>query len=358
MIYNVPENSKLPTDKLSAVFNNTSASYKFYWFISLLQILVETGDRKISIKSILIRMICNAWYPINYYKLNFGFSDKLNENIFIIQQYLDIPIDISFDELYNILKSSTDPTVVRLIFHFDQHVPFRFLSPWIRGTRSEVVEESQAYADNCLYSLNIRDERYIEINPIWEDYLISHNKILLDFTYWNLLLYLQRRNPNVPNIGNKLIKPIERGSLTRQRQFWNLVLHECENLKCIYTGKPLEIDNYDVEHFIPWSFVSHDEMWNLIPADSSVNRSKSNKLPSDVYFSSFADLQYNGIKTVFEKHPRIKLLEDYLILGSSISDIIQKPIGEFKEKYYKVVSPLIQIASNSGFEFWTNTLNE
>jgi len=75
-----------------------------------------------------------------------------------------------------------------------------------------VVEQSQFFKDDCLYSLNINNEKSIEINPLWEEYLITNNKILLDFAYWNLLQYLQTRNPNVPNIGNKLIKPIERGS--------------------------------------------------------------------------------------------------------------------------------------------------
>ena len=359
MPYNLPENINTTSNKLSSVFNNTTASYKFYWFISLLQLFVERGDRNIPIKDILVRMICNAWYPINYFKLNFGFSDKLDQNIDTIQSILNIPMDISLSDLYEILQNSTNPLVNNLILHFDQHVPFRFLSPWINGSKRDVVEQSQYFKNNCLYSLNTNINKQIEINPHWVEYLTTNNKILLDFTYWNLLQYLQTRNPNVPNIGNKLIKPIIRGSLTKQRDFWNLVLSETASLKCIYTGRSLQVGNFDVEHFIPWSFVSHDQMWNLIPADSSINCSKSNKLPPlDKYFDSFVDMQYEAIKIVFDKKPKIKLLEDYMILGSGINDIVQKPYSEFKEKYYKVLSPLIQIASNSGFEFWKNTLYE
>ena len=359
MPYILPQNSNIQTNKLSSVFNNTTASYKFYWFISLLQLFAERGDRHIPIRDILVRMICNAWYPINYFKLNFGYSDKLDQNIDTIQSVLNIPIDVSLSDLYDILQTSTDPFVNSLILHFDQHVPFRFLSPWIKGSKREVVEQSQFFKDDCLYSLNTNNKKYIEINPHWVGYLTTNNKILLDFSYWNLLQYLQTRNPNVPNIGNKLIKPITRGSLNKQRDFWNLVLGETGSLKCIYTGKSLQARDFDVEHFIPWSFVSHDQMWNLIPADRSVNCSKSNKLPPlERYFDSFVKMQYDAVNTVFKKNPNMKLLEDYMILGSGINDIVQKPYLEFKDKYYKVLSPLIQIASNSGFEFWNHVTYE
>ena len=359
MPYNLPLNHNLSTNKLSSVFNNTTASYKFYWFISFLQLFAERGDQKIPIKDILIRMICNAWYPINYFKLNFGYSDKLDQNIVTIQRLLNIPMDILLDDLYEIIQSSTDTRVNNLIIHFDQHVPFRFLSPWLNGSNKEIMMQSQLFKNDCLYSLNLIGGNFIEINPLWTEYLISNNKILLDFSYWNLLKYLQTRNPNVPNIGNKLIKPSMRLSLNRQRNFWNLVLDETDSFKCIYTGKTLELGNFDIEHFIPWSFVSHDQMWNLIPADSSVNCSKSNKLPSlDKYFNSFVDIQYKAINIVSNKNPNMRLLEDYLILGSSISDIAKKPYSEFKEKYYKILSPLIQIASNSGFQFWNHVTYE
>ncbi|WP_367268579.1 HNH endonuclease domain-containing protein [uncultured Pedobacter sp.] len=37
--------------------------------------------------------------------------------------------------------------------------------------------------------------------------------------------------------------------------------------------------SFAVEHFIPYAFVSHDLIWNLIPADPSFNSRKNNKLP-------------------------------------------------------------------------------
>ena len=351
----IPENKDLSTNKLSSVFNNTAASYKFYWFISLIQLFSDRRENTIPVRDILIKMICNAWYPINYFMLNFGYSDKLNENIFLIQKLLKVPIDSSTDNLYKLLQNTENPSVNKLIFHFEQLVPYRFLSPWIKGSKTEVIRKSQNFTGNCLYRLNQENTKTIEINPAWKDYLLFNSKILLDFSYWNLLQYLQIRNPNIPNIGNKLIKPIKRENLSRQRNFWNFVISETRYLKCIYTGKKLQPGDYDIEHFIPWSFVSHNQLWNLIPADSSVNSSKGNKLPSlEKYFESFVTVHYDAINIAVKKNLNPKLLEDYLTLGPNIEIIGQRSYAVFKEKYYQLISPLIQIAGNSGFEHWNN----
>ena len=64
--------------------------------------------------------------------------------------------------------------------------------------------------------------------------------------------------------------------LEQVRKLWEIILQR-ETILDIYTNKPIESE-YDIDHFIPWSFVMNDELWNLIPMDSSLNSSKSNRL--------------------------------------------------------------------------------
>ena len=66
MIY-LPEDLNVSVKKISSCFNNTSASYKFYWFISILDAVSEQKE-KISKKEIFCRMIANAWYTIKHKK--------------------------------------------------------------------------------------------------------------------------------------------------------------------------------------------------------------------------------------------------------------------------------------------------
>jgi 5-methylcytosine-specific restriction endonuclease McrA len=194
---------------------------------------------------------------------------------------------------------------------------------------------------------------FIQINPIWINYLVENSKILKDFCYWNLSLYLQKRNPNVPDIPNKLIQPATRKALAQQRsKFWDIVIKEHGDLKCIYTGKTIKIGEYAVEHFVPYSFVSHDLIWNLIPADKVFNSSKSDKLPSiEKYFNPFFNLQKTAIEIINAKSPKNIFLEDYSTIFPDINEISALPNSFTKEKFKEKIQPLITIASNNGFEF-------
>lgn len=349
----IPLNGNISTCELSHVFNNTSATYKFYWFMSILDILVREDENRIEIKDVLIKMIVSAWYPVNYFKLSFGVGDNLHKNIEVLKNKLDLPIDVSADELLLTLKINTDRDVNTLITHFSQHVPYRFLSPWIPyNSNKDTIVKSQMFHNNCIYKIE-DNAKIIEINPKWISYLKSNYKILQDFTLWNLTQFIQIKNPNSPNISNKLIKPIQRDSLTVQRNFWKTVFNELGTINCIYTGNSLTIENFDMEHFIPWSFVTHNQLWNLVPADGSINSSKSNKLPKlDKYIKPYVEIQREAIRIVKSIKPNSKLLEDYLVLGPDIESILSYSESKLIYSYKNILAPLIQIAHNSSFQYW------
>lgn len=349
----LPHHARVNVAIISSIFNKTTATYKFYWFLSVLEIFGERQQGAIPIRKILSQMICNAWYPIHYFKLSFGFADMLSHHSKEIQLLGNIPYNIDKNDLCQWLVNNQDRRVLRLIDHFSKQVPYRFLSPWLPGqTDSNVVKLSETFTNNCLYRIN-KQNKTIEINPLWADYLLTNRGILEDFCYWNLALYLQAKNPNTPDIPNKLIKATERGPLGRQRKFWKIVFHEYHDISCIYTGRQLISPEFAMEHFLPHSFVSHDLLWNLVPADPSINSSKSNKIPDLHFFiQKFTHLQKKAVSCVYQKKPEHKMLEDYLILGSSIPDLLHLADEDFATRYYNVLSPLCQIAKNMGFESW------
>ena len=45
----------------------------------------------------------------------------------------------------------------------------------------------------------------------------------------------------------------------------------------------MQTDKIDVDHFIPWSFLKDDNLWNLVLACPSCNRKKNDKLPDSKY---------------------------------------------------------------------------
>lgn len=353
---NLPTDKNLDTRLLTQIYNNTVATYKFYWFVSILDLVVKEQRRQISFWEVVVGMIAEAWYPIHYFRLSFGKSDSLYSQIIELQKELNIPIDAKKDEIKKqIFNNLNTPKIRGLLRVFILNVPYRFLSPWINYTTDNaVVELSQSYTNDCIYS--IKGET-IEINPKWQQYLNDNYLILRDFTFWNLTVFLQKRNPNVPDVPSKLVKPILRDSLVKQRHFWDTFIDINGSIKCIYTGKELYKKNYDLDHFVPWSFVSHNLLWNLLPADSSINSSKSNNLPLlDEYLRPFAKMHQKAIQVIYPKNPNNKLLEDYLTLHDSLSDLVQLSDNDFLNVFQKTFSPMVQIAENMGFKYWQKSL--
>lgn len=352
----IPQSDILTTNRLGKIFSNTVATYKFYWFVSIMQIHAKSDNPRISVWDIVIRMVANAWYPIHYFRLSFGKSDSLFDIVMSMQQITQIPIDANAEKVISgIAEMLGDKQVRGLLNTLTLNVPYRFLSPWIRYKCDEdVIIRSQQLENNCLYALYKNNGKfYIELNPAWDAYLHSHYGILLDYTYWNLTQFLQSRNPNVPAISNKLIRPDVRTSLTRQHDYWDMVMEIGGPIHCIYTNKLLHPKDYDLDHFIPWSFVTHDLLWNLIPSDGSVNSSKNNKLPViDLYLPKLAYVQHSALQTMINYNKTPKILEDYISLGYTARDMADMSSEQFLEVYKKTFNPISQIATNMGFETW------
>lgn len=352
----IPQSDILTTSRLGRIFRSTSATYKFFWFISLMQIHAKRKDLKVSVWDLVIRMVANAWYPIHYFRLSFGKSDSLYDIVKALQRLTGIPIDANNDVVIAGLTSRlNDKQIKEILNTLTLNVPYRFLSPWIKYLSDEdVIARSQRYENGCLYSLyKGNGDFYLLLNPIWDAYLHTHYNILMDFAYWNLTLFLQMRNPNVPSIPNKLIRPIKRNSLKKQHDYWDMVMDLNRSIHCIYTNKELHRGEYDLDHFIPWSFVAHDLLWNLIPSDGSINSSKNNNLPDlNIYLPKLATLQHHSLQLVLKHGKEPEVLEDFVSFKYSARELADMDDVRFYELYKRTITPIYQIALNMGFETW------
>ncbi|MGL2965866.1 HNH endonuclease domain-containing protein [Flavobacterium sp. XGLA_31] len=350
---NLPNSEQLPVSKLAASFGNTSATYKFYWLLGIVE-LVEEGETTIPKRKLFARMIANPWYTVNYFHVSFGKQDLIQQAVQTVLEQEGLTIDLKKSNLLAVLENSSLKSTQQTLQHFNKNVPHWFLSPWFGKTVSEndaayrkrIYASSQTFENDCLYALY---DDHIIINPKWVTYLQANAKVLKDFIYWNLTLFLQVRNPNVPDIANKLIRPPFRGSLTNQRKnYWDIFFKELGSVDCIFTNTPLTIDRYALDHFVPHAFVSHDLIWNLVPIDKGFNSTKSDKLPSmDAHFDGFYRLQKQAFEIVHHYNSRNKLLEEYLTLFPELNSVDQFDYGRFKEE----IQPLVTIAHNNGFGY-------
>lgn len=343
----LPNSQLLSVDKLSSVFSSTSATYKFYWFLAILE-LVDEGNTHILKRNLFSRMISNSWYTVNYFHVSFGKQDLIQDSVKRILEIEGLTINENKNIINAVLENTGKIDTIRILNHFDKNVPHWFISSWFSGNRNEIYARSENFDLGCIYRL---EKDFIEINPMWVSYLQSNSKILKDFCFWNLSLFLQKRNLNVPDIPNKISKSITRNSLLKQtNEYWKLVFNELGAIDCIFTNKRLFFDEkkYALDHFIPHAFLSHDLIWNLIPIDKTFNSVKGDKLPSiNKYFDKFYNLQKAAFEIVKIHNPKNRFLEDYL----TIFPDLQEDNGFDFVRYKETVQPLITIASNNGFSF-------
>ena len=91
----LPQSGTLPIEPLTRIFKNTSATYKFYWFMGILDLYVKKDMKRMSIWDLMVEMTANAWYPVSYFRLSFGKSDSLRDAIISLQEVNSLPMNIN-----------------------------------------------------------------------------------------------------------------------------------------------------------------------------------------------------------------------------------------------------------------------
>ena len=94
----LPKSNGLPVNLLAACFNNTSATYKYYWLLSILQ-AVEEGNLKVSKRDLFARMISNAWFTVNYFHVSFGKQDLIQQAIEAIKSRLALEAIVKAEKI-------------------------------------------------------------------------------------------------------------------------------------------------------------------------------------------------------------------------------------------------------------------
>ena len=327
----LPYEYNINVPALSNIFANTTNSYKFLFFQALLLLFKNSHFKKdtFTFDELEEEIIEIARYPINVFKLNFGTQDKISENI--------------QGKSTNLMK----------------YVPYRLLTPFFTnqlsgmkdGVKNKLIEKlsNKNQQFNSVYKvIGNKVELYVE----WAEYLKSHYAIIESWVFWHWVNYLQEKNPNAIALVNKLQKPSVRASLSHQTKYWKTVLNHTE-LHCIFSNKPITKQDLSLDHFLPWSFIGHDQLWNLIPVSRSVNSSKSDNIPSmDSYLDKFVNMQLLGLD-ISHKNMSKRVWEnqvDDFVLGLNVDfpDLLnQNEI--IVRNYREIIPPLANVAHNMGF---------
>lgn len=178
-----------------------------------------------------------------------------------------------------------------------RYVPYRFIRPFFAQELSgigesrihpEIFDRAAVWGHDCLYRILGTSSRAtaVEVSPPWAAYVLTHQAILREWTQWHLSRYLARLNPFAVAIPHKLGAP-ERRALTAERKLAVAVvkfhLDRAAPIRCIYSDRRIDLNHFELDHFLPRAFVAHDRFWNLVPADPEVNLSKLASIPDEEY---------------------------------------------------------------------------
>ncbi len=184
----LPSSPKLPIAALASGFDQVTNSYKFYWFLAILDHVREGKERTIPIDSLLAYMIGRAWFPLNFYRLSFGKQDQLGKVVALIGANAELDVHSPQSRVIEIVQQylSNRGEIGRQIAQLANFVPYRFLRPFfaqpLRGwvdwkvnqAICQLAEQAFTSSEPPLYHFVTDSKLRIEIHLDWYEYLQEH----------------------------------------------------------------------------------------------------------------------------------------------------------------------------------------
>lgn len=367
----LPYSEELNIGYLSKLFENTTNCYKFFWFQAILRKLDGVHSR-FTFDELINEMIADAWYMVTEYHLRLGplgITDNLEEVVkYIHEKYGFAPAE-KREKILEFIQDVEDKRIIKYKSDLTLNVPYRLQVPFYdeiniarsmwNGSKKILISEINRQKRLIYYFARISGLRtIIEVDGVWAEYLLKHKEILKGWTQLKLIQYLQNKNPSVPGIADKIEAPISR-DIERVRKYWKLIIQIDPSLRDIYGDILLKDEKISVDHFVPWQYVAHDELWNLHPTTKSINSSKSNSLPLwELYFNSLGEIEYrayelkNQNETLAREFQKIAPyhLNNQQIRNQLYAEGLDK--NSFIERLEHVVKPVYESAQMSGFREW------
>ncbi|MCR5792400.1 MAG: HNH endonuclease [Lachnospiraceae bacterium] len=359
------------------MMKDPSYCYKFYWLEAIVHLIAE-GKSESTFDAVIDEMICNAWYSVREFHVHLSgiqadgqVRDGLERAVHKLAKLSNLSSNASKVEIKNAIKEyATELKAEKQ--QLTNMVPYRALASFFnRATETPdwgSIKRMTAYISRInkdvvalpyILGESSKLKKEIYFQPSWMEMIQDNTVSILGWIQYEKIKWLQNNNPEVPGLVYKLAPLDEKmRKLNNVRKLWEGVI-ELTAVHDVFTEAPVVSKNYDVDHFIPWSFVMNDELWNLMPMDSSLNSSKSNKLPKwDPFFERFASNQYILYGLIHEKAGIHKLFEncyrDNLHSIWAGQELYRK--GNSREEFYNILQknmqPVYDSARRQGYEIW------
>lgn len=367
----------------SSMMDKPSYSYKFFWLEAVV-VLISQGRKDATYEEVIDEMVQNAWYVVTEYHIHLtGYytgeaRDNLERAVLRLQEISGLDSQATRDQIRSALDEySEDKILTKCKTELTRNVPYKALSGFANIGENRIdlgsSEETMLAYYNRINATEIllpytfgegtRLSKRIYFSDQWVD-MINHNLVCIrGWIQHRKLLWLQGINPEVPGLVYKMTPADEtKRKLNNVQELWDAVIH-LQPVRDVFTNRIVEVDKYDVDHFIPRSFLMNDELWDLMPMDSTLNKSKSNKLPDwGTYFIGYAENQFgmyelkqtnNVVRAAFEK-----CYKDNMYSMWASQELYRD--GNSKQEFISILEknmkPLYDSAKRQGYRLWNKVV--
>ena len=369
--------NNLDIEGFSQMMKDPSFCYKFYWLEAIVKLIAE-NVRETTFDAIIDEMISNAWYSVREFHVHLsgiqsdgGVRDGLERAIMLLTELSDLPANASKVEIKNEIRKHND-ALKKYKEQLTSMVPYRALAGFFAksgdvvdwGSTVRMTKYIKKFSEEKIllpytFGESSKLKKQVYFNSEWIDMIQDNAVSILGWIQYEKVKWLQNNNPEVPGLVYKLAPLDEKmRKLGKVRKLWNGVL-ELTEIRDVFKDEPIVFKEYDVDHFVPWSFVMNDELWNLMPMDSSLNSIKSNKLPHwDPFFERFASNQFVMYELISQKPGLHKLFE--ACYRDNLHSIwagqeLYRP-GNSRIQFYNILQknmrPVYDSARRQGYEVW------
>ncbi|WP_078427509.1 HNH endonuclease [Alkalihalobacterium alkalinitrilicum] len=284
-----------------------SATYKYAFLKSIIENLYQVNEEfELMYDQLAFSFAKIYWNLIVRHNLlnhNTGSTARVVKIIKDEQEKNDVPSEMIFDNI-------NDSIQIKLVSKVKTTMKINVFGALYGDTRGS------------FYAFDHKREVF-KINPAVHRFMMKYQRIIVNLTNYHMAAMIELLN-EVPNI-NYLLEKVE--SIARRsslRPFEKVLLHYF-NANCFYCNKSLTGAKREthVDHFIPWSFVQSDHIWNLVLSCNKCNSSKSDKLPKRNYLEYIIERNDDlndkkedaNITNLMKnyKHKKIIMLYDYSI---------------------------------------------
>jgi hypothetical protein len=369
--------NRLDIEGFSHMMKDPSYCYKFYWLEAIVQLIAE-GVTETTFDAVIDEMICNAWYSVREFHIHLSgmqldgqVRDGLERAVIRLSEISSLQANASKVEIKNAIKEH-NRELKAAKEQLTNMVPYRALAGFFDKAEEKAdwnsITRLTAYIerinrDVVLLPYTLGDssklKKKIHFQPSWVEMIQDNTVAILGWIQYEKVKWLQNNNPEVPGLIYKLAPLDEKmRKLSHVRKLWDGIL-DLHIVNDVFTDIPIDRTQYDVDHFIPWSFVMNDELWNLMPMDSSLNSVKSNRLPDwNDFFIRFAKNQFIMYEMIYEKEGIRKLFEacyrDNLHSIWANQELYRK--GNSDVEFYGILEknmrPVYDSARRQGYDVW------